>query len=115
MRRHRLSRPDRAGFIGRVVADGENEIHLGGAGNREFLPVLRTSEGRVVVEGFQKLERERMDLSFRVRSGRISLEPAGSDTIENRLGKDRPCRIAGAEKKNFIWLTHRASSFNIRK
>src|ERR1039457_2586385 len=40
MRRHRLSRPQRTGFFGGVVADREHEMQLGSARMSEFVPVL---------------------------------------------------------------------------
>ena len=42
MRRHRLTRPDRAGFAGRVVANREDEIERRRALLRELVPILRT-------------------------------------------------------------------------
>ena len=39
MGRHRLARPNRANFIGRVVTHGEDEI--GGAWRSKLIPVLR--------------------------------------------------------------------------
>jgi hypothetical protein len=47
VRGHGLSRPDRAGFLGGVVANREDEVHLGSAGAREFLP----ASGCTVPEG----------------------------------------------------------------
>ena len=38
MRRHRLAGPDRAGFAGRIVADGEDEIELRRTGLGELVP-----------------------------------------------------------------------------
>ena len=38
MRRHGLAGPDRADFLGSVVADGEDEVQFGRAGTGEFLP-----------------------------------------------------------------------------
>ncbi len=40
MRRHRLSRPHRAGLAGGVVANREDEIHHGRVAARELLPAL---------------------------------------------------------------------------
>src|ERR1019366_1677218 len=45
MRRHRLSRPQRAGFFGGVVADREHEMQLGSARTPEFVPAL-TAQAR---------------------------------------------------------------------
>ena len=100
MRRHRLARPDRAGFAGGVVADREDEVHLGRAGRGELVPVLRAGEGRVVVEALQQLERIGMDLALGMRAGRERLEPAGADAVEDRLGDDRARRIAGAQEQD---------------
>ena len=100
MRRHRLARPDRAGFVRRVVADREDEIHLGRARSREFVPALRAGEGGIVVEALQKLECIGMHLAFGMRAGRKRLEPAGADPVEDRFGDNGSRRISGAQKQD---------------
>src|SRR3977135_2854328 len=45
MRGHGMSRPDRASFLGSVVANREDEVHLGSAGAREFVPALAAQAG----------------------------------------------------------------------
>jgi hypothetical protein len=38
---HRLRRPNRASLLGRIVADGKNEIELGRIGRGELIPGFR--------------------------------------------------------------------------
>src|ERR1700687_426680 len=45
VRGHGMSRPDRANLLGSVVANREDELHLGSAGAREFIPALAAQAG----------------------------------------------------------------------
>src|ERR1700730_7465539 len=40
VRGHRLSRPQRTGLLGSLIADGKDEVHFWRAGAREFVPTL---------------------------------------------------------------------------
>src|SRR4029077_11436423 len=40
-----MSGPDRASLLGSVVANREDELHLGGAGTREFIPAFAVQAG----------------------------------------------------------------------
>ena len=103
MRGHRLARPDRAGFAGGVVADGEDEIHLRRAGRGELVPGLRAAKRRVVVQALAAAA-ARMGWTSPLgwRAGREGLELAGADTVEDRFGDDRTGRVAGAEEQNVV-------------
>ena len=78
MRRHRLTRPNRAHLAGRVVADGDNEVHLRRIGFGEYVPRLarRPSVGR------------RRDLRSSNAFGWIS--PFGCDPAEYALKRPLP-------------------------
>src|SRR5689334_12948840 len=57
VRGHRLSRPDRADLVGRVVADGEYEIEMWRPCGRELIPALGAQACRRVVHPLQEIER----------------------------------------------------------
>src|SRR6266446_10991667 len=57
VRGHGLSRPDRASFLGGVVANREDKVHLGRAGAREFIPALAVQAGRGNASQFKLLQR----------------------------------------------------------
>src|SRR3546814_1855145 len=52
----RVARPDRAGFARGIVANGEDEIELGRARRREFVPALRAQPARVKAESARSEE-----------------------------------------------------------
>src|SRR5579859_5231992 len=45
MRRHRLTDPHRAGFLGRVITHRKNKVELRGARSRKFVPALAPQTG----------------------------------------------------------------------
>src|SRR6202158_6330552 len=56
MRRHRGARPYWTYFASRLIADGEDEVHRGRAGLREFIPAFAAESGGghpVVLEQLQ--------------------------------------------------------------
>src|SRR3954469_10205029 len=74
MRRHRLPRPHRTAFAGRVVADGESEIERGRTGLGEFIPGLRTKRRGVVVQALQEPNGMWVHLPVGVATGAASAE-----------------------------------------
>src|SRR3954451_23910132 len=81
MRGHRLARPYRAGFTGCVVANRKDEIQLRRGGLREHAPGLRPVAGRVVTERLEQLQRVRVHLSLRLRSGAVGSEFSRADLL----------------------------------
>ena len=106
VRRHRLARPERADLRRRVVADGEDEVHVRRARRSELVPAFRAGEGGVVVEPLQEIDGERVRLRLRMGAGRVAPELAGALAVQDRLGHDRAGRIAGAEKQHVIGPVH---------
>ncbi|PHJ93937.1 hypothetical protein VF09_37215 [Nostoc linckia z9] len=109
---HRLAGPDGAGFGSGVVADGEDEIELRRAGYCELVPVLRTGEARVVVHALQKLQRVGVNFTLRLRAGRIGLELASAEPVEDGFGDDRAGGIAGAEEEHMVDLVGHGRSLS---
>ena len=97
---HRLARPDRAGLARRVVAKGEDEIHRRGAGDGEFLPVLRPQAVGRILQPFQHLYGERIDGALGVASRRKGGEAARADLAQDRFGEDRAAAVAGAQEQH---------------
>src|SRR4029079_5390812 len=98
VRGHRLPRPDRTGFAGCVVTNGEDEIQGRRAGPGEFGPRLRTEFRRVVVEAAQKPQRVWIDLPFGLAAGAECLEFSLPGLVQYRLGDDRPGGVTSAKK-----------------
>ena len=100
MRSHRLARTKGTNLVGVVVAHCEHKIELRRAGSRELVPRLRIEMGDVVVRLAQQVERERVDPACGMAAGAIAAKLAGSQAIQDALGHDRACRIAGAEEED---------------
>ena len=109
MRGGRMAGPDRAGFGGRLVADGEDEIHLLGAILCKLVPAFRPREGCVVAELFQQQNRMRIDLAARLRPGGKPLEPALAELVDNRFAQNGAGGIGRAKKQHVINLVAHAS------
>jgi hypothetical protein len=100
--RQTFPRPDGALFRGRIVTDGEHEIHPRGLRSRELIPALAAEAiGRdaLVPEQF---ERERMDVALRMAAGAEGAEPSAREgqMIHHRFGHNPPRRVTGAQKEN---------------
>ena len=100
MRRHRLPRPDRAGFAGCVVADGEHEIHDRGVRPGKFVPCLRAQALGGIVEVRQRRDGERVHFALGLPSGRVGAEAARAILVQDAFGEDRAGGIAGAEEQD---------------
>jgi hypothetical protein len=74
VRRNRLSRPDWACFVGGVVADGEDEVHLGRAGLSEFVPTLAASIRSRELRTLQFAQRLRSDCASRMTARTVSVK-----------------------------------------
>jgi hypothetical protein len=100
MRSHRLARTNGTNLVGGVVVHCEHKIELRRARSRELVPRLRIEMGDVVVRLAQQVERERVDPACGMAAGAIAAKLAGSQAIQDALGHDRACRIAGAEEED---------------
>src|SRR5579862_6252168 len=98
MGRHRLAGPDRADFLGGVVADGEDEVHLRSAGAGEFLPAFASQPRGGYVRALQLLYRLGMHESGRMAAGAVSRGIGTAPVVENCFREDRARGIPGAEE-----------------
>src|SRR5436190_15690850 len=101
-----MSRPDRTGFLRRVVADGEDVIHLRCARAREFFPVLAAIAFEREAVRAQCLERERMYRAFRRAAGAERFEVSAAELREQRLRHDAACGITSTEEEHVV-ASHR--------
>jgi hypothetical protein len=95
MRENRLTRPNRAGFLG-VVTEGDDEIerHI-----FELIPRFTVGIRRVDFEILEKnFQRERMRRGLRTRSGAVGFEAHGGNFLQQVFGKNTPCGVARAEE-----------------
>jgi hypothetical protein len=110
---HRLTWPHRAAFSRGAVADGEHEVHHRGVGRGELLPAFRTHAIGRVVQAFEHLEGEGIDLPLGLAAGRVGTEPALAVLAHNRFRQDRPGAVTGAEEKDVVdAFGHRQTSIN---
>jgi hypothetical protein len=107
---HRLARPDRAHFIRRVVADGEDEIHHRRARCRKLVPALGAQGGGRVVHLAQQIERIGMNLALRMAAGAEALEAAGALAVEDAFRKDAARGISGAQEQHVINMIRHGAS-----
>jgi hypothetical protein len=97
-----MTGPDRASFSSNVIANGEDEIHVGSG--REFVPALRAEFARVMTERLQQRERVRVYGANRVTACRPSGKAAFAGLGENGLCHDRPGGIASAQEQDIVDL-----------
>jgi len=112
MCRHRLTGPDGAGFVRRVVADGENEVQVRRPSPRKLVPTLRAQRIDSVVLSTQQLEREGMHRSARKAAGAVRAETAVAEPIQHRFGEYAARRIASAQKEHVVGLVRHALHAN---
>src|SRR5882762_3975228 len=98
MCRHWLSGPNGTHFLGGVVANGENEIHLRRSGLCELFPVLAAQAFHGQACQANQLESFRTHDSRRVASRAESCEKRPALTVENCLGHDGTSRIPRAQE-----------------
>src|SRR3546814_13391312 len=95
----RVARPDRAGFARGIVANGEDEIELGRARRREFVPALRAQPARVKAESAEQGERGGMNVALGEAAGAIGTESAVTHAVQQRLDEERERAVARASKE----------------
>src|SRR5207248_10539545 len=100
MRRHRLARPYRAAFSGRIVANREDEIHHRRIGTRELLPALRAQIVGGVVATPENLDRKRIYDSLRLTAGGEAAEMLATVFPQDRFRQDRTGAVTGAQEEN---------------
>src|SRR5215468_1927795 len=97
---HRTARPGRAGFAGGAVADREDEVHDGRAGDREFTPGLRSQTLGGQAHLPQKIERERVYRALGMAAGAVTHKATLPDAVDDRLAKNAAGRVAGAQEQD---------------
>src|SRR6185503_16575506 len=74
---------------------------------RELVPRLAARARRAQAFAAKVLEHERVELSRRMASGAVGLEPALAQVVQRRFGEDAARGIAGAEEKDVERLGHK--------
>ena len=98
----RVSGPDGAHLTCCVIADGDDEIHLGGAGARKLIPAFAAQPVCGDASLLQNLESQGVGLLIlpgATASG-IGLESVLAHVIEQGLGQDAARRVVGAKEQN---------------
>src|SRR5260370_15451650 len=107
MRRHRLPRPDGTHFLLRIVANGEDKIHLRRFRFGKLFPALAAQIPSRQVRHFDQLERFRPHNSRWVASHAVSGEKWLAFAVKNGLRHDRPGGIPGAQEQHAVVPLHR--------
>ena len=102
----RLSGPYGTGFLRRVVANGEDEIHLLRPGYREFVPTLAAKSVDWDVRDFQLTQRFGTNRTCRVAACAVGVEGLPPLEVQDRLRHDRVGGVAGAQEQNVV-VRHR--------
>src|ERR1700730_15687450 len=102
MRGHRLARPNRAGFAGRIVADRKDKIHHWRIGTRELFPTLRAQIVRGIIEAFENLDRERIHGALRLAAGRERAEAPPTLFPQDRVRPDRTSAVSCAQEQDVV-------------
>src|SRR5579859_2591177 len=108
MRRRRLPGPDRASFLGGVVANREDKVKRGGARLGKFLPAFAAQARGGHVRGFELAKRFRTNSAAGVAPRAVCPEQRPAFLIQNGFRHDRTCRIPGAQKQNVVRPLHKA-------
>lgn len=100
MRRHRLPGPDRAGFVGGVIADREHEIKFGRAGHGKLIPGFAAKAGGGQAGFFDLLKRKWIGIAARCAASAVSLELSARrwQAVDDGLGHDAARGIVRAQK-----------------
>ena len=102
MRRHRLTRPWRAGLVCGAITDSENKIKGRRIGALELRHILRTQAVDVIALGLQHLHGQRVQLGLRLGASRKHREPITRDLAQDRFGKNRTGGIPGADEQDTV-------------
>ncbi len=100
VRGDRLARPQRTGFAGGVVADGQHEIHPRCVRPGEHLPALGGQPVDRIAVARQHLEGEGIDRALRHAAGREGVKAAAAVLAQDGFGHDRARRVSRAEEQD---------------
>ena len=101
-----MSRPGRADFLGSVVANREDELHLGSAGTREFIPALAAQADCGNARQFKLLQRFGMHRPRGMTFCAVGGEDRLSFVLEDRFGQDGTRRVTRAQEQNVVVSFH---------
>src|SRR5277367_4463764 len=107
----RLSGPERANFFGRVITNGEDEIHDGRIRRCKFVPRFATQVSGGDSGEFKLLECLRLNSSRRMTASAVGSENAPRFAVQNGFGHDGAGRISGAQEQNVVETRHAAYPF----
>ena len=110
VRRCRMARPDRAGFVDCAVTHGEHEIHVRCAGPGELIQALGSQDCGVMAHVAQEVERVAIDGAERLASGTVGTEPALAEFVQDGLGQDRAGRVA-VQRNRTLWTRSAVDGF----
>src|SRR5260370_6241123 len=102
VRGHGVSRPDRAGFLGGVVANGEDEVQLGSAGARKFVPAFTAQAGRGDASFLKLLQRFGTNRPRAMTSGAVGGEDWLSFVVDDRFPPDGARRICPTQRQKRV-------------
>src|SRR5687767_5174446 len=100
VRRHRLSRPYRAGLSRGLIAYREYEVHEGRAGPRKFAPVLAAKSAGAKTIPFKKFQREWIYFPGGMAPGAVGFELIFPQRVQDCLCHDAARRITGTQKQH---------------
>lgn len=103
---HGLAGPEGADFLCRVVTDGEDKIHLGCAGDCEFVPVLAAQIDSRQASCFELFESKRIDAAGGKAARAVGGEVGSAFLVQDGFGHDGAGGVAGAEKENVVVIVH---------
>src|ERR1019366_7608169 len=106
VRGHGLSRPQRAGFLGGVVANREDEVQLGSAGSPEFVPALTTQAGCGHASQLKLFQPFGTNRPRGMTSCAVGREHRLSFVVEDRFGHDGTRRVSRAKEQNVVMSFH---------
>jgi hypothetical protein len=85
MCRQRLARPNRANFLGGIVANRKDRIQLWRAGLSKFIPTLAAQPGGGKTSRLQQPGSVRIDAAARVAAGAVSREVGLAFLVQDGL------------------------------
>ena len=105
--RCRMPRPDRAGLLPVLITDRDHEIEVRHVGPTRSCQAFRIGASALQFMRLQQADDFRPDFPRRIGAGGKGLKAAVPLLIDDGLGHDRACRVAGAQKENVVGVRSR--------
>src|SRR5260370_11203454 len=106
VRGHGLSRPERAGFLGGIVANCEDEVHHGSAGARELFPALAAQAGCRYASQLKLLSSFGTDHPRRMTPCAVVGGAPVSVLVYDAIGMERRRCVSREQEHNDVLGTH---------